>query len=83
MTFIPSASIWFMKRTTSELNKAQDTYLLLLNDIDTEKRQELELRERAERDGLTGLYNARTAKMKINQLLADKTAPDIFTVTGF
>lgn len=59
-----------------ELNKTQDTYLLLLNDIDTEKRQELELRERAERDGLTGLYNARTAKMKINQLLADKTAPE-------
>lgn len=36
-----------------ELNKAQDTYPLLLNDIDTKKRQELELRESAERDGLT------------------------------
>lgn len=54
-----------------EANRAQDIYLLLLNDIDTEKRQELELREMAERDGLTGLYNAKTAKSKINQLLSD------------
>lgn len=43
--------------------------LLVLNDIDEKKQEELRLKERAERDGLTGLYNAVTMKAKVNQFL--------------
>lgn len=43
--------------------------LMILNDIDERKREELHLKERAERDGLTGLYNATTMKMKVDNFL--------------
>ena len=43
--------------------------LMILNDIDKRKREELRLKERAERDGLTGLYNATTMKMKADNFL--------------
>ncbi len=43
--------------------------ILLLNDIDEKKRQELNLQHQAERDGLTGLYNAMTARRKITEAL--------------
>ena len=44
--------------------------LMILNDIDKRKREELRLKERAERDGLTGLYNATTMKMKADNFFA-------------
>ncbi|WP_300342072.1 sensor domain-containing diguanylate cyclase [Fusobacterium sp.] len=43
--------------------------LFVINDIDKKKHQELELKNRAEKDGLTGIYNAITLKNKINKLL--------------
>ena len=53
--------------------------LMILNDIDKRKREELRLKERAERDGLTGLYNATTMKMKADTLgrqREEKSSPD-------
>lgn len=46
----------------------------LIRDIDEKKRQEMALKEQAERDGLTGLYNASTTRSKINEVLSDKHA---------
>lgn len=43
--------------------------LMIFNNIDEKKRKELSLQERAERDGLTGLYNAATLKQKIDGFL--------------
>lgn len=44
--------------------------ILIINDIDQKKRKEIELRNQAERDGLTGLYNATTTRKKIEEALA-------------
>lgn len=41
----------------------------LVQDIDAKKREELALKARAEQDGLTGLYNAMTARNKIDEVL--------------
>ena len=43
--------------------------LMIFNDIDEKKRQELSLQERAEKDGLTGLYNAATFQQKADGFL--------------
>lgn len=43
--------------------------LIFINDIDEKKKKELELQERAEKDGLTGLYNAETVKIKVDTFL--------------
>lgn len=43
--------------------------LIFINDIDEKKKRELELQERAEKDGLTGLYNAGTVKIKVDTFL--------------
>ncbi len=43
--------------------------MLIINDIDRKKREEIDLQYRAERDGLTGLYNAATAHLKIKEAL--------------
>lgn len=42
---------------------------ILVKNIDEKKRQEIALKEQAERDGLTGLYNAVTTRTKINYAL--------------
>ncbi len=44
--------------------------ILIFKDIDRQKRKEIALRQQAERDGLTGLYNAATARKKIEEALA-------------
>lgn len=44
--------------------------ILIITDIDKKKCEELELKRKAERDGLTGLYNAATARAKIEEALA-------------
>ncbi len=44
--------------------------ILIISDIDRKKRQEIALKSRAERDGLTGLYNAATVRAKIEEALA-------------
>lgn len=44
--------------------------ILIINDIDQKKRKEIELQNQAERDGLTGLYNAVTTRKKIEEALA-------------
>lgn len=46
----------------------------MIRDIDQKKRQEIALKEQAERDGLTGLYNAVTTRSKINEGLASLCA---------
>lgn len=46
--------------------------MFLIRDIDEKKRREIALKEQAERDGLTGLYNAVTARAKINEILSKK-----------
>lgn len=43
--------------------------IFVISDIDKKKRQEIALQYQAERDGLTGLYNARTARTKIEEAL--------------
>lgn len=49
---------------------AQVTFLI--RDIDEKKRQEIALKQQAEQDGLTGLYNAVTTRSKINEVLGKK-----------
>lgn len=44
--------------------------LFVEQDIDEQKRKELALQKRAERDGLTDLYNAATTRLKINEVLS-------------
>lgn len=44
--------------------------LFVLTDIDNQKRRALLLKEQAERDGLTGLYNAVTTRAKIDEALS-------------
>lgn len=44
--------------------------ILIIKDIDREKRREIALKHQAERDGLTGLYNAATTRKKIEEALA-------------
>lgn len=44
--------------------------ILIINDIDDKKRKEIALQNQAERDGLTGLYNAITVRKKIEDALA-------------
>lgn len=46
--------------------------LFVIKDIDSRKREEIALKEQAERDGLTGLYNAATTRAKINEILSLK-----------
>ncbi len=41
----------------------------IIENVTEKKQEELHLQERAERDGLTGLYNAATMKLNINALL--------------
>lgn len=41
----------------------------VIRDIDSKKRKELALKWQAERDGLTGLYNAMTTRAKVNAIL--------------
>ena len=43
--------------------------VMMLRDIDEKKRKELELRRQAERDDLTGLYNAAALKKKVSGFL--------------
>lgn len=45
------------------------TMLMVVTDIDEKKRREIALKEQAERDGLTGLYNAATTRSKIDEIL--------------
>lgn len=44
--------------------------ILIINDIDEKKKQEIMLKDQAERDGLTELYNANTARNKIEEALS-------------
>lgn len=44
----------------------------VITDIDDRKRLEIALKEQAERDGLTGLYNSATIRSKINEILAQQ-----------
>lgn len=46
--------------------------MFLIRDIDEKKRREIALKEQAERDGLTGLYNSVTTRTKINEILSSK-----------
>lgn len=51
----------------SKTNRVQA--VMMLRDIDEKKRKELELRRQAERDDLTGLYNAAALKKKVSSFL--------------
>ncbi len=44
--------------------------ILIFQDVDRQKRKEIALQQQAERDGLTGLYNAATTRKKIEGALA-------------
>lgn len=59
-------------------NYASDSskVILVITDIDEKKKKEILLREQAERDGLTGLYNAATTRSKVNEILASKHAAE-------
>lgn len=50
--------------------------LFVLTDIDEQKRNELMLKNQAERDGLTGLYNAVATRAKIDEILSQKHQSD-------
>lgn len=44
----------------------------VITDIDDRKRLELALKQQAERDGLTGLYNSATIRSKVNEILSQQ-----------
>ena len=46
--------------------------IFVLTDIDDRKRLELALKQQAERDGLTGLYNSATIRSKVNEILSQQ-----------
>lgn len=46
-------------------------YYSFIRDIDTKKRTELMLQERAERDGITGLYNKQTTQSMIQEIISN------------
>lgn len=48
------------------------TVIFVITDINDRKCKEIALKEQAERDGLTGLYNASTTRLKINEILSLK-----------
>ena len=48
--------------------------LFVSKDIDKNKRKEIALKNKAEIDGLTGIYNSATLKLKIQKLLEDKNS---------
>lgn len=56
------------KINTNDNNKI----LFVVKDIDQKKKRELELKNRAEKDGLTGLYNSITLRNKIEEALQIK-----------
>ncbi len=45
---------------------------LVIMDIDVKKRSEIALKQQAEHDGLTGLYNAATTRAKISEILSSQ-----------
>lgn len=49
-------------------------------DVTTIREKQLELKNRSERDGMTGLYNRSTAEELIREKLADGTAQGIFMI---
>ncbi|WP_349763862.1 sensor domain-containing diguanylate cyclase [Fusobacterium sp. SYSU M8D902] len=51
--------------------------LFVVKDIDQKKKRELELKNRAEKDGLTGLYNSITLRNKIEETLQIKNHNDL------
>lgn len=62
---------WFrlvMKNLFDEKHQIVNT-VGIVEDISERKQEELRLKERAERDGLTGFYNAVTMKIKVDRLL--------------
>lgn len=59
-------SCMFYRLSISDKTKV----LFVINDIDQKKHKELELKRRAEQDGLTGLYNSITSKSKIEKVLS-------------
>lgn len=62
---------WFqivMKNVFDEKHQIVNT-VGIVEDISERKQEELQLKERAERDGLTGFYNAITMKNKVDQFL--------------
>lgn len=50
--------------------------IFLVRDIDEQKRKEIALKRRAERDGLTELYNGVTTRSKINKVLQSKESTE-------
>ena len=53
------------------VHKSEGSFVtFVVRDIDEQKRSEIALREQAEIDGLTGLYNSATTRSKIKQLLS-------------
>lgn len=81
---------WCRIRATAQFDGTGRSFKVVgvLNDIDKEKRASQELKNKAERDELTGLYNKRTARDKIERYLSrrgerDKSAMFILDVDDF
>lgn len=62
---------WFrlVIKTLFDENRQIVNTVGIVEDISERKQEELQLKKRAERDGLTGFYNAITMKIKVDQLL--------------
>lgn len=52
------------------------TVIFVFTDIDDRKRSEIALKQQAERDGLTGLYNATKTRSKIDRILSQNNTLD-------
>lgn len=76
---IPNDSYVWMHVLVALMRDTQNQDLkgfVQIRDIDVEKKQQLELQYKAERDSLTGLYNKSTTEILISsQLIADKGNP--------
>lgn len=56
-------------------DESKVTFVIM--DIDAKKRSEIALKQRAEHDGLTGLYNAATTRAKISEVLSSQYSSEL------
>ena len=61
--------IWVSYVVNYLVEESQQLLFITLNDIDEQKKEELRLRKLAERDGLSGLYNASMMRSMVNDIL--------------
>ena len=72
--------IWVSYVVNYLVEESQQLLFITLNDIDEQKKEELRLRKLAERDGLSGLYNASMMRSMVNDILHQPMLNEFYQV---